>query len=158
MDRISEERIETLHPVFREKARKFVELLEKSSEYRWRVTSAFRSLDEQKKLHDAYTANPSRAAIASAPGLSFHNYGLAIDVLPMSDDFKRILNITTAEWQPVGIIAKALGLTWGGDFKTRTDRPHVEYHYNGAGIKTLQKWASEGRYIKGTHYLDLPPF
>lgn len=43
-----------------------------------RVVSSFRSLAEQRKLHDAYVRG--RGGRAAPPGSSAHNFGLAVDV------------------------------------------------------------------------------
>lgn len=78
----------TLEPVFR----RDVEQLLTDSPHWWRVTSGYRSLAAQKVLRDRYLAyrafkagtGPSApfAGKAARPGMSAHNYGLAIDVVP----------------------------------------------------------------------------
>lgn len=155
MDQISLDRIATLHPTVRDKFKAFFDHLHVVSHYKWRVVQAFRTFEEQKKLHDNYINAPGRAAKAAPAGLSYHNYGMAIDVLPMTDDYKAIETISQGSWEMVGIVARHHGMKWGGDFG---DRPHVEMHPNGNTIKTLLKWHIAGKFIKGTPYLDLPPF
>lgn len=155
VDQISIDRINTLHPKARDKFHAFYSQLCQISGYKWRVVQAFRTFEEQDKLYKAYKAAPSRAAKAAPAGLSYHNYGLAVDVLPMSDDFKAIEQISKDSWETVGIVASHHGLVWGMSFG---DRPHVEWHPNGNTVKTLLKWYQEGRFLPGTKYIDLPPF
>ena len=70
---------------------------------------------------------------ANAPGLSWHNYGFAMDALPYEDkDHDRILdtnevNWNTPLWDSYGDVAISMGLTWGGVFGN-VDKPHVEWH------------------------------
>lgn len=155
MDMISLERIDTLHPSVRVRFKDFYQNLCQMSGYRWRVVQALRTFDQQDKLYKAYRKEPARAAKAAPAGLSYHNYGLAIDILPMSDDYKEILQIMLSSWDIVGQLADKHGLIWGRSFG---DKPHLEYHPHGNTVKTLLKWHLEGRYLKGTPYLDLPPF
>lgn len=61
----------------------------------WVVTSSYRSLDEQKKLHDIYLAGGPKA---TAPGNSAHNYGLAVDVTLVKDG-KDDWDYTDEDWQ-----------------------------------------------------------
>lgn len=154
-DQISLQRLATLHPVAVKTFTSFYEHLCKVSVHKWRVTAGFRTFDEQDKLYKAYAANPGRAAKAAPAGLSYHNYGLAIDVLPMTDDFKAIEVISKQSWEMVGIVAKEYGLIWGGSFG---DKPHVELHPHGYTNKTLLKWHLDNKFIKGTPYVEIPPF
>jgi hypothetical protein len=48
------------------------------------VTSTYRSLEDQKRLHQRYQAGLSRFP-AAAPGSSAHNYGLAADLVTRPD-------------------------------------------------------------------------
>jgi len=68
------------------------------------------------------------------PGGTFHNFGLAFDVLPLTktkytldqrlSDGKRTL--TDEKWQRVGQIGRLLGFEWGGDWLTNDD-PHPKF-------------------------------
>lgn len=69
-----------------------------------------------------------------SPGGTYHNYGLAFDVLPLQDtkntleprlsDGKR--TITNDQWERVGKIGKSLGFEWGGDW-LKTSDPHPRF-------------------------------
>lgn len=61
----------------------------------WYVTSGYRSLDEQKRLHDLFLAGGPKA---TAPGNSAHNYGLAVDVTLVKNG-KDDWDYTDADWQ-----------------------------------------------------------
>lgn len=70
-----------------------------------------------------------RKATNAAPGQSLHNYGLAFDAVPIWDG-ELIWDAKTqnelALWDRYGGIGKELGLEWGGDFESLTDRPHLQ--------------------------------
>jgi hypothetical protein len=55
------------------------------SPYTWYVTYGFRTFNEQKELYKKYLAGGPKAA---PPGLSPHEYGLAVDIVPDVDDTK----------------------------------------------------------------------
>lgn len=54
-----------------------IEDLLTASAYDWHVTSGYRSLDEQDALYQAHLHG---GPLATTPGNSAHNYGLAVDV------------------------------------------------------------------------------
>lgn len=62
------------------------------------IYSGYRSLAEQKALRDAYESG-KRKAVANKPGYSAHNWGLAIDVHPVSlkdKDYETMLTTSKA--------------------------------------------------------------
>lgn len=71
-----------------------------------RVSSAYRSRTEQARLYRRYLSGLMPGPVAP-PGLSYHEFGRAIDILA-SDD---ALAAAGAAWE-------AVGGTWGGHFKT----------------------------------------
>lgn len=62
---------------------------------------------------------------------SWHNFGLAFDVNLMGrrsmKDAKKSYAADRAQWERLGALAKAGGLTWGGTFR-RPDIFHFEWH------------------------------
>jgi hypothetical protein len=87
------------------------------------VHSGYRSFEQQKKLHDA--------GQGAAPGLSYHNYGLAVDIVlqnkkggPSWPGWKTKKG---KSWYTLGASGKKSGFPiWGGDFKKRVDGPHFQ--------------------------------
>lgn len=65
-----------------------------------RVASTYRSFSEQQRLYDRYRAGLSRYP-AAPPGRSFHNYGLAIDMV-------------AARSAELGALWQSVGGTYGG--------------------------------------------
>jgi len=63
--------------------------------------------------------------IKAAPGgSSWHNYGLAVDLVPKNSNGDPSWPDEHPIWDAIGEAAERQGLVWGG----AGDRPHVEYH------------------------------
>lgn len=77
--------------------------LAQSLDPRARVTSAFRTGEEQRRLYRRYLAGQSRYPVA-APGTSKHEYGLALDLVATDETLRRL----GMQWQ-------SAGGEWGGE-------------------------------------------
>lgn len=91
-----------------------------------RVTEGFRSPERQKQVLQAGTS-------LAEPGWSFHQYGLAFDVVPLAYISMKNWNPSGPLWTTLGEIGESLGLRWGGRFAPSVklpdgDKPHFEYH------------------------------
>ena len=65
-------------------------------------------------------------------GMSWHQYGLAMDWCFVSDDpylEKLIPSDAAHAWDKFGELVKAYGFQWGGDFKLLVDKPHTQLTY-----------------------------
>jgi peptidoglycan L-alanyl-D-glutamate endopeptidase CwlK len=98
------------------------------------VTFTLRSMATQAALYAQGRTKPGRIVTNARAGYSFHNFGLALDVVPTSllklpswGDVPAHQKATDALWARVGAIGKAIGFRWGGDFKSIKDRPHFEW-------------------------------
>lgn len=85
------------------------------------ITDGWRGEAEQQR---AYADGNSKAQF----GQSAHNYALAFDVLPLKPDgtFMDYSEVTEDMWAQLGQIGTNLGLKWGGEFHSITDKPHFE--------------------------------
>lgn len=73
-------------------------------------------------------SNPSAKVVTKAkPGTSMHNFGLALDFVTCDGFGKNIDWVVGPKWKRAATIAKELGFTWGGDWKSFYDAPHIEY-------------------------------
>jgi peptidoglycan L-alanyl-D-glutamate endopeptidase CwlK len=95
------------------------------------VTFTLRSMATQGALYAQGRTAPGKIVTNAKPGESFHNYGLAYDVVPLDahghDDFDDVSTAAVLRWIEIGKLGKALGLRWGGDFHSIKDRPHFEW-------------------------------
>lgn len=108
--------LDYLNPVF---LQQLLDLLVegKMQNYIYKVYSGYRSFDEQRTLYKLFLGGGAKAA---PPGLSAHNYGLAVDCARLMPD-------GTVSWKDsdmdyLGVLAPKHGLDWGGRF---ADKPHL---------------------------------
>lgn len=104
-------RVQRIHPAFGEILEEvFDEAAQRGITVR--ITSAFRSIAEQRRLFRRF--GEGRAA---RPGGSFHNFGLAVDIATSPAD----------ALDEVGLIAEEFGLRWGGRFTGGLREPwHID--------------------------------
>ena len=98
------------------------------------VTSTLRSMASQAALYAQGRTAPGRIVTNGRPGFSYHNFGLALNVVPVEllalpnwGDTPDHQAHTDALWARVGTIGKRLGFRWGGKFSRLRDRPHFEW-------------------------------
>jgi peptidoglycan L-alanyl-D-glutamate endopeptidase CwlK len=89
------------------------------------VTSTLRTFEEQAELFAQGRTKPGKIVTKAKPGESWHNFGLAFDVVPLIAG-KAVWD--SPRWTEIGALGKAIGLAWGGDFKSFKDLPHFEFH------------------------------
>lgn len=140
-DNASVERISKLHPKVRVEARALIEKAEAGlpTFLAIRVVQGLRSFAEQQALYDQGRTKPGKIVTNAIPGTSYHNYGLALDFAILYDKDRNgsyetlSWDVTKDEdkdsikdWIEIANVFKAGGWTWGGNFKTILDMPHVE--------------------------------
>lgn len=112
-------RIQTLQPSLRPIMTRFLEEADAQG-IPVELVQAYRSPQEQQAL---YT---SGGGVTNAPALlSYHNYGLAGDVVPKAYLGFPDWNPSGPLWHKLGAIGERLGLSWGGRWK-KPDLPHFE--------------------------------
>ena len=84
-----------------------------------------RTFQEQDELYAQGRTRPGNIVTNSRGGLSNHNYGLAVDVVPRVNG-RPNWNVPSSTWQTIGDAGKRAGLSWGGDWRTFKDPPHFE--------------------------------
>jgi peptidoglycan L-alanyl-D-glutamate endopeptidase CwlK len=119
-------RLEDLHPVVADKARALLALAAGEG-IDLLVTSTLRTFAEQAVIYAQGRSQPGKRVTNARPGQSWHNFGLAFDVVPLVAG-KPVWNAPC--WDRIGALGRSLDLTWGGDFRSFKDRPHFEYHPN----------------------------
>jgi len=91
-----------------------------------RITSGYRSTSEQNKLYAQGRTTPGKIVTNAKGGQSNHNYGLAIDYVLLSEDGKKASWTVNDKWRRVASIGKSLGFSWGGEWESFKDYPHLE--------------------------------
>lgn len=81
----------------------------------------FRSNAQQAQLIQS-----GRGVTQAKPGRSFHNYGLAVDIV-FYDSKGHPSWAENHNWSKLGELGKEVGIEWGGNWKKIKDRPHFQY-------------------------------
>lgn len=90
------------------------------------VTCTFRNDAEQTALYAQGRTTPGHIVTNAKAGQSAHQYGLAIDIVPLVNG-KPDWNGGDAVWQAVGDLGQQAGLTWLGALgSTFPEKPHFE--------------------------------
>ncbi len=129
-----------------------------------RITQGLRTYAEQEALYaqsrlplDQVNALRQKAGMApieasennevtrAKPGSSYHNFGLAFDVVEIRDGKAIWSTGAGSKWDTIGALGKAHGLEWGGDWTSFKDRPHFQLRPGGIDLATVRsKYLSQG--------------
>ena len=137
-DSASEEKIKTLHPQLRNKAREFLNKAERQG-IMLRVTSAFRTYEQQDKLYAQGRTTSGSIVTNARGGYSNHNFGTAFDVVQIINGKADYDN---ADWDKIGQIGKSIGFKWGGDWQSFIDKPHFEMTFGNSLAEMRDKFES----------------
>ncbi|MBB3699898.1 M15 family metallopeptidase [Flammeovirga yaeyamensis] len=88
-----------------------------------KVISGYRSLEKQKDIYAQGRTKAGGIISNAIPGLSFHNYGWAVDIAVYENGKP---NWNTKHWDRIGEVGKQHGLVWGGEFRSIVDKPHLQ--------------------------------
>lgn len=133
-DLITLDRIKLLHPKLVDEASTIYEeicnVLTGKAVCRFAFT--LRTIAEQDALFAQGRTKPGKVVTKARGGLSYHNYGLAIDIVLIIngkeaswDDKTDFDGDHIADWQEIVTIFKQHGWEWGGDWGFQ-DKPHFQ--------------------------------
>ncbi len=111
--------LESLHPFFRDQVLELIRIC-KSKGIQLAIVETYRTHAKQteyKTMGRRYTRTKA--------GQSKHQYGLAIDIVPLIDSIPQWRNIKL--WRKIGPIGEQLGLRWGGRWHKLFDPGHFEW-------------------------------
>lgn len=151
-DPVTLDRIKLLHPAVREEVEQMYDeicqALTGKAICRFAYTT--RTFAEQDALYALGRTAPGKIVTNAKAGRSYHNYGLAFDIVLLKDKdgsgtFESASWETdvdfdgdgVADWIEVVKICKDYGWSWGGDWKF-TDKPHFEKTF-GVPVAELHK-------------------
>lgn len=140
MDKVTLERIKLIHPKLRDEAldiyTEICEALKGKALCRFAFT--LRTFAEQDALYAQGRTKPGAIVTKAKGGQSYHNYGLAIDVVLLIDKDGNGTYETASwdtrgdydgdkksDWMEIVNIFKQYGWEWGGDWKFKDD-PHFQ--------------------------------
>lgn len=120
-DALSLDRLQTVHPLIKERAILFLEKLETRG-LTPRVVQALRTFEEQNSLYAQGRTKKGNIVTNARGGESFHNYGLAIDIAFLNSDGSVDFNVS----EEVAKVGEEFGFEWGGRWSKFPDRPHFQ--------------------------------
>jgi len=147
MDSISESRLSQVHPELSRRIHQLADMLS----FTIRVTQGLRTYADQNALYAQGRTIPGKIITEAQGGYSMHNFGLAVDVVPMTPagpDW----NDKDPDWQEILAKAPTCGLAEGAAWRTFPDEPHLypqevpaapddnmRYLFNEGGIEAVWK-------------------
>lgn len=152
MDPITLDRIATAHPRVREDLKAiYAEICERlKGRVMCRFAYVLRTFEEQDALYAQGRTKPGKVVTNARGGQSYHNYGLAVDIVLLIDKDGNGTYDTASwdrnadtdqdgqkDWEEVVFVFKMHGWEWGGDWTSFKDYPHFQKTY-GQGIPILQ--------------------
>lgn len=152
MDKITQARADLLHPAIRQIVSNTLNNLKFPTGVEVRITQSLRTFSEQDKLFALGRTAPGQKVTNASAGQSLHNYGLAFDfVLMVNGEVSWNVDKT---WKMVAEAFKKQGFTWGGEWKSIKDYPHLEKTFGYTWQQLLAKY-HKGEFIEGTQYVKL---
>jgi peptidoglycan LD-endopeptidase CwlK len=140
-DSITNARIAKLHLNVQKPAIKFINQVASELKIKLRVTQGLRTFEEQDALYAQGRTATGTIVTNAKGGQSYHNYGLAIDVVEIKDGKA----IWDTSWPRISEIGISHGFEWGGNFKSFPDKPHFQMTL-GYSITELLKLYNEGKW------------
>lgn len=160
------ERIKLLHPKLREEVAEIYDEISRALSGRsiCRFAYTLRTFSEQADLYAKGRTKPGPKVTNAGPGLSYHNYGLALDIVLLVDkdgngtfesavwDVKSDFDgDKKSDWMEVVTIFKQHGWSWGGDWRFY-DPPHFEKNF-GYSVRQLLSLYNSGKVDKNNYVL-----
>jgi hypothetical protein len=111
--------VDALHPYFRDKIQMLISMC-KAKGIELAFVETYRTPAKQAEYK-----NMGRKYTRSGAGKSKHQYGLAVDVVPIVNGEAQWHNL--ALWKKIGTTGERLGLRWGGRWRYPFDPGHFEW-------------------------------
>jgi len=136
-DKYTNKRIKKLHPKIQRDVALMINEAENQLGLKFRLTNGFRSIQEQNNLYNQGRTTPGSKVTNAKGGKSYHNYGLAIDLVVIDSNRKADYKNQPKNGKKLyNTIAKKYGFEWGGNWKTFKDYPHFQKTF-GYKVNTL---------------------
>jgi LysM repeat protein len=125
MRTLNSQRLARVHPRLAELGLRMVDLCAQSG-VAVLITQGLRTWQEQDALYAQGRSAPGKIVTNARGGQSWHNFGLAFDIVVLDSLGKAEWDTAHPGWKLAAAIGKSLGLEWGGDWKSFKDLPHFQ--------------------------------
>lgn len=155
-DPITLDRIQTIHPDLRQELSEiYQEILERGVSIRF--AQVYRTFAQQEALYAKGRTAPGNKVTNARAGQSYHNYGLAVDIVLLSPGGKVSWDMKLdvdgdgmSDWSEVVHVFKSYGWSWGGDWRSFKDYPHFEKSF-GLSVRALKTRYDAGDFVEGEY-------
>lgn len=138
-----------LHPKVRQDFQSFIEDCEQDFDITLRIVQGFRSFAQEDALYAQGRTTPGPVVTDSKGGMSYHNYGLAIDIVPIVGN-KEDWNANEMRFANIGA---QYNITWGGNWNGNLkDYDHFE-NKCGLNWRDLLNKYNNKEFIEGTNFV-----
>jgi peptidoglycan LD-endopeptidase CwlK len=124
MDVVSEQRLSEVYPGLATLTREMAAQLEAEG-IDIRVTQSLRTMAEQEALYAEGRTTQGEVVTNARAGFSWHNFGLAVDVAPLTPQGVD-WNTNHPVWQRIVATGDTLGLVAGAEWRSFPDWPHFQ--------------------------------
>jgi peptidoglycan L-alanyl-D-glutamate endopeptidase CwlK len=168
IDKITLNRIKLMHPKLIDEVTKMYDEIVKAlnGQAICRFSYTLRTFKEQDDLYALGRTKPGKIVTNAKGGQSYHNYGLAFDIVLLVDRDKNgtfesaswETNVDfdgdgKADWKEIVTIVKQYGWEWGGDWKF-IDMPHFQKTL-GYSVKQLNELYNNKKFIGNSNYVNI---
>ncbi len=122
---LNSQRLARVHPRLAELGLRLIDLCAQAG-VAVLITQGLRTVQEQDDLYAQGRSNPGKIVTNAKGGQSWHNFGLAFDIVVLDSVGKAEWDTAHPGWKEAAKIGKSLGLEWGGDWKSFKDLPHFQ--------------------------------
>lgn len=135
MDKVTEQRINKLHPSVRSEVKMIVEEIDRrlTGRAKVRISQGLRTNKEQNELYAQGRTKPGKKVTNAKGGQSVHNYGFAVDIVLIIDGKAASWDVKkdwdgdkVADWDECVKVFAMFGWAWGGNWTSFKDMPHFE--------------------------------
>lgn len=122
---LNQQRLARVHPTLASLALRMIDLCAQAG-VAVLITQGLRTWEEQDELYAQGRTKPGKVVTNAKGGESWHNFGLAFDIVVLDSVGKGDWDTAHPGWKQAAAIGKSLGLEWGGDWKKFKDMPHFQ--------------------------------
>jgi hypothetical protein len=130
---LNDQRLSQLHPIVASRGRSMIDICAHQG-LAVLVTQGLRTWAEQDALYakgrTTRPIGPQYIVTKAKGGQSWHNFGLAFDIVVLDSVGKADWDTSHPGWASAARVGKSVGLEWGGDWRGFKDLPHFQYTAN----------------------------
>lgn len=147
-DKVTIRRIKKIHPSLQEELGEIYDEI-RNRGVGVRFAQVLRTFEEQDALYAKGRTVPGKIVTNARGGQSYHNYGLAVDIVLLTTgggvSWNRELDLDgdhVKDWDEIVFVFKHYGWKWGGDWRSFKDYPHFQKTFNRSTAELKKRYDS----------------